>query len=157
MEQVLKEAELSGRLLQLQDEVRRRVARELHDGVGQLLAALSMSATIVAKEKEKLSDAAARCIEGNSSLIEQAISEIRTVSHLLHPPLLDEVGLKSALTEYVHGFGEGSNIRMTLVLPEPERRVRETNSPSCISTEISFNTRVGGEPIILPTLLATII
>lgn len=118
MEQVLKEVELSGRLLQLQDEERRRVARDLHDGVGQLLAALSMSAAIVAREKEKLSADAARCVEGNSGLIDQAISEIRTVSHLLHPPLLDEIGLESALTEYVQGFGERSNIRMTLDLPD---------------------------------------
>ena len=118
MEQVLKEVELSGRFLQLQDEERRRVARELHDGVGQLLAALSMSTAMVTREKEKLSADAARCVEGSSSLIEQAISEIRTVSHLLHPPLLDEIGLESALTEYVHGFGERSNIRMTLDLPE---------------------------------------
>ena len=126
MEQALKEVELSGRLLQLQDEERRRVARELHDGVGQLLAALSMSVAIVAREKEKLSADAARCVEGNLSLIEQAISEIRTVSHLLHPPLLDEIGLESALTEYVHGFGERSNIRMTLDLPEkPERLPRD--------------------------------
>lgn len=118
MEQVLKEVELSGRLLQLQDEERRRVARDLHDGVGQLLAALSMSAAIVAREKEKLSADAARCVEGNSALIDQAIAEIRTVSHLLHPPLLDEIGLESALTEYVQGFGERSNIRMTLDLPD---------------------------------------
>ena len=118
MEQVLKEVELSGRLLQLQDEERRRVARDLHDGVGQLLAALSMSAAIVAREKEKLSADAARCVEGNSALIDQAISEIRTVSHLLHPPLLDEIGLESALTEYVQGFGDRSNIRTTLDLPD---------------------------------------
>ena len=118
MEQVLREAELSGRLLQLQDEERRRVARDLHDGVGQLLAALSMSAAIVAREKEKLTADAARCVEGNSALIDQAISEIRTVSHLLHPPLLDEIGLESALTEYVRGFGERSSIHTTLDLPE---------------------------------------
>jgi PAS domain S-box-containing protein len=117
IEQFLKEVELSGRLLQIQDEERRRVARELHDGVGQLLAALSMNISAVAREKTKLSPAAARRVEDNCSLIEQAIAEIRTLSHLLHPPLLDEVGLKSALNEYVNGFGERSKVRVNLDFP----------------------------------------
>ena len=94
MERALREAELSGRLLQLQDEERRRVARELHDGAGQLLAALSMNNAAVAEEKARLSPEAARSVEESRALIDQVISEIRTVSYLLHPPLLDEVGLK---------------------------------------------------------------
>jgi PAS domain S-box-containing protein len=117
VELILKEAEFSGRLLQLQDEERRRVARELHDGAGQMLAALSMNTRVVAKEKAALSPRGARCIDENLSLVEQAISEIRTISYLLHPPLLDEVGLRSALEEYVHGFGERSNVRVNLDLP----------------------------------------
>jgi PAS domain S-box-containing protein len=123
MEQILKEAEFSGRLLQLQDEERRRVARELHDGAGQMLAALSMNTHAVAKEKAALSPRGARCVEENLSLIEQTISEIRTISHLLHPPLLDEVGLRSALEEYVHGFGERSNVRVNLGLPSELQRL----------------------------------
>lgn len=117
MESILRETELSGRLLQLQDEERRRVARELHDGAGQLLAALSMNTDVVANEKMVLSPRAMRCIEENLNLIDQAISEIRTISHLLHPPLLDEVGLRSALSEYVQGFGERSKISVSLELP----------------------------------------
>ena len=117
MERALQEAELSGRLLQLQDEERRRVARELHDGAGQLLAALSMNIHAIANEKVALSSRAARVIEETFGLIDQIISEVRTISHLLHPPFLDEVGLRSALTEYVHGFGERSKIQVSLDLP----------------------------------------
>jgi PAS domain S-box-containing protein len=123
MERALREAELSGRLLQLQDEERRRVARELHDGAGQLLAALSMNNSAVAEEKARLSLEAARSVEENCSLIDQAISEIRTVSHLLHPPLLDEVGLKSALSEYVHGFGQRSRVCVGLEFPRDLQRL----------------------------------
>jgi PAS domain S-box-containing protein len=113
----LKEAELSGRLLQLEGAERRRLARELHDGAGQLLSALGMNVAIIAHEKGKLSAGAARSLEENGALVEQALTEIRTLSHLLHPPFLDEVGLVSALEEYVHGFGKRSNIRVTLDLP----------------------------------------
>ena len=124
MEHVLREAELSGRLLQLQDEERRRVARELHDGVGQLLAALGMNISAIRKEKGKLSPEVAACVEDNAALLEQAISEIRTISHLLHPPFLDEVGLKSALSEYIDGFAERSKIRVNLELPGDLGRLR---------------------------------
>jgi two-component system NarL family sensor kinase len=117
MERVLREAELSGRLLQLQDEERRRVARELHDGVGQLLAALHLNVRKIADEKASLSPRTAQSLEENSALIDQALSEIRTISHLLHPPLLDELGLSLALSEYVGGFGERSNIRVGLDVP----------------------------------------
>jgi PAS domain S-box-containing protein len=122
LEHAMREAELSGRLLQLQDEERRQVARELHDGVGQLLAALSMNAHVVADEKTALSLRATRCIEENLGFIDQAIREIRTISYLLHPPFLDEVGLTSALSEYVQGFGERSKIAVSVELsPDSER------------------------------------
>ena len=125
-EHLLKEAELAGRLLQLQDEERRRIARELHDGAGQLLAALGMNISAIAAERNRLSPDVARCAEENLQLINQAVAEIRTLSHLLHPPFLDEVGLKSALTEYVEGFAERSNIRVDLQLPDGlERLPRE--------------------------------
>lgn len=115
-EKVLKGAELSGRLLQMQDQERRRIARELHDGLGQLLAAISMNAGQVMKEKAKLSPATARCVEENSCLVEQALAEIRTLSYLLHPPMLDELGLSSALKSYAAGFAERSKINMDLEL-----------------------------------------
>jgi PAS domain S-box-containing protein len=126
LERVLQQAELSGRLLQLQDEERRRVARELHDSVGQLLAALSMNISPLAAEMSQLSPESARRVEESISLVDQAMTEVRTLSHLLHPPFLDEVGLKSALSEYVHGFGQRSKIRVGLDLPDDlERLPRE--------------------------------
>ena len=120
---LLHEAELSGRLLQLQDEERRRIARELHDGAGQLLAALAMDLSAISLEESRLSPGVARKVEESRSLIDQAVSEIRTISHLLHPPLLDEVGLISALKEYVNGFGERSNIRVSLEFPSDLERL----------------------------------
>ena len=116
-EKARREAELSARLLQVQDEERRRIARELHDGVGQLLAAMSMNASSVIDEKSNLSPDAARCAEENFNLIQQVSKDIRTMSYLLHPPLLDEVGLPSALRWYIEGFAERSKIAANVELP----------------------------------------
>jgi PAS domain S-box-containing protein len=102
--------ELTGKLLQTQDEERRRIARELHDGVGQLVVAMSMNLTSIVSEKEALSAEARQKLEQNQALTEQASREIRTMSHLLHPPLLDEVGLDSALRWYIDGFSDRSKI-----------------------------------------------
>jgi PAS domain S-box-containing protein len=102
--------ELTGKLLQTQDEERRRIARELHDGVGQLVVAMSMNLTGIVSEKEALSAEARQKLEQNQALIEQASREIRTMSHLLHPPLLDEVGLDSALRWYIDGFCDRSKV-----------------------------------------------
>jgi PAS domain S-box-containing protein len=108
--------ELSVKLLQTQDEERRRIARELHDGVGQLLAAMSMNISLLESERSRLSPASLKAVESNLKLIEDAGQEIRTMSHLLHPPLLDEVGLDSALRWYVDGFAERSKISVDLQL-----------------------------------------
>ncbi len=102
--------ELTATLLQTQDEERRRIARELHDGVGQLVVAMSMTLSNIVAEKEKLSPAARQTLDQSLALIDQASREIRTMSHLLHPPLLDEVGLDSALRWYIEGFSERSKI-----------------------------------------------
>ncbi len=109
--------ELSARILQAQDDERRRIARELHDGAGQLLAALGMEASNLARESDRLSSRAASSLSSIESLIAQMTQDIRTMSHLLYPPLLDEVGLLSALTEYVRGFAERSGIQVSLDLP----------------------------------------
>ncbi len=111
--------ELSGRLLQLQDAERRRIARELHDSVGQLLAAIGMNRAIVEKESYKLSPQAANAVVENGSLIQQIVRDIRTISYLLHPPLLDETGLLSALRGYVDEFSQRSGIEVTLSCPTP--------------------------------------
>jgi PAS domain S-box-containing protein len=108
--------ELSNRLLQTQDEERRRIARELHDGVGQLIAALGMNLSNLMKERAKLTPDASRSLDENVDLIGQASQEIRTMSHLLHPPLLDEVGLESALRWFVDGFTERSKVTVDLQL-----------------------------------------
>jgi PAS domain S-box-containing protein len=124
-EEAIKEKELSARLLKLQDEERRRIARELHDGVGQLLAAMSMNAAGLEKEKSDLTPEAALRVEENSKLIEQVSSDIRTMSYLFHPPLLDEMGLHSALNWYVDGFAERSKISAKLEVAANWERLPE--------------------------------
>jgi signal transduction histidine kinase len=115
--------ELSARILQAQDEERRRIARELHDGAGQLLAALGMEASNLAMERDRLSSRAASSLDNIESLVVQMTKDIRTMSHLLYPPLLDDIGLQSALTEYVKGFSERSGIQVSLDLPTAIERL----------------------------------
>jgi len=124
-EAAIKEKELSARLLKLQDEERRHIARELHDGVGQLLAAMGMNAARLEGEKSKLTPETARCVEQNSRLIEQVSADIRTMSYLFHPPLLDEMGLHSALNWYVEGFAERSKIGAKLEVAANWERLPE--------------------------------
>ena len=108
--------ELSGQLLHLQDEERRHIARELHDSAGQLLAALSMKLSPLMDGGCKAPDAD-RAIRDSLELINDLTTEIRTISHLLHPPLLDEMGLSSALRFYLEGFAERSKIKTDLGIP----------------------------------------
>src|SRR6202041_263455 len=109
--------ELNARIIALRDEERRRIARELHDSVGQLLAAISMNSVLVQAESHKLSPEAAKRVSENAAMVAEAGKQIRTISHLLHPPLLDEVGLASALRWYVEGFSDRSGIQVDLELP----------------------------------------
>jgi signal transduction histidine kinase len=109
--------ELSARILQAQDDERRRIAKELHDGAGQLLAAIGMEASNLASERDRLSARGAGSLSNIESLVAQMTKDIRTMSHLLYPPLLDEVCLQSALTEYVDGFAKRSGIQVSLDLP----------------------------------------
>jgi len=108
---------LSARLLQLQDEERRRIARELHDSTAQSLAALSMNLTVVEAEAERVSDEARKALSESLALAKHSTRELRTLSYLLHPPLLDESGLISALRWYVDGFSQRSGIHVDLDLP----------------------------------------
>jgi PAS domain S-box-containing protein len=103
---------LSVRLMTMQDQERRRIARELHDGLGQELAVAKMVLDNTMQEKS-IQSASTACVEA-SSLIDRAIKQVRTLSHLLHPPLLDEVGLLSAIKWYVDGLSERSGIQTTL-------------------------------------------
>jgi PAS domain S-box-containing protein len=109
--------DLSARLLKVQDEERKRMARELHDSVGQILAALSMNIAVVQSQSHKLDSIGARAVLENAQLVQQASSEIRTLSHLLHPPLLEIAGLISAIRWYVDGFSERSKIKVSLEVP----------------------------------------
>jgi PAS domain S-box-containing protein len=109
--------DLSARLLHLQDEERRRLARELHDSVGQILAAIGMNIAVVQAQSHKLDSFGARAVSENAQLVDQVSREIRTISHLLHPPLLEVAGLVSALRWYVDGFSERSKIKVDLEVP----------------------------------------
>ena len=109
---------LSGRLLKMQDEERRRIARELHDSAGQLLAALTMNLTPWEATDGTPPTGAGKAISESLSLVKELSNQLRTISHLLHPPLLDEVGLRSALKLYLDGFSERSKIRVDFESPD---------------------------------------
>ena len=109
---------LSARLLHTRDHEARRLARELHDSVGQLLAAMSMNMAKISAQADKLDEAGAKAVAENEELVRQISTEIRTISHLLHPPLLDELGLGSALRWYIDGFAERSEIKVEIELPK---------------------------------------
>ena len=114
---------LSARLLRLQDDERRRVARELHDSAGQILAALSMNLTPLASNHAKLPAGAAKALEESLGLVKELSNQLRTISHLLHPPLLDEVGLSSGLRVFLEGFEERSKIKVDLDIPDNFERL----------------------------------
>ena len=107
--------QLSTRLLKLQDEERRHIARDLHDITGQKLAVQSMALSQVLGRKPAYLDEESRHILTEcASLNKQVGEEIRTLSYLLHPPLLDELGLSSAVKWYVEGFEQRTGIRVKL-------------------------------------------
>jgi two-component system, NarL family, sensor kinase len=112
------EADIVARLQQVQDGERRRLARELHDSVGQLLASIAMNIARVRAESDKLSPEVAELVIQNGAMVNEITNEIRTISHLLHPPLLDEMGLPLALRWYIDGFMERSKIRATVEVPD---------------------------------------
>jgi PAS domain S-box-containing protein len=109
---------LSSRLMTLQDEERRRVAREIHDGLGQELAAAKMilDGILCRQSSPRVTQAANEA----SVLVDRAIQQVRTISHLLHPPLLDEVGLVSALRWYLEGLSDRSGIEISLEVDPPD-------------------------------------
>lgn len=104
---------LAGRLLTLQDEERRRIGRELHDSTAQNLVALDMNLAQLTRAGEPHSDECTRILADSRALVEECLREIRTLSYLLHPPLLDESGLTSAIGWYADGFGRRSGIAVT--------------------------------------------
>ena len=109
---------LSARLLTMQDAERRKFARELHDSVGQHLAAIKMAMAIL--QRKLPSDPT---LEDCVNLLDDSITETRTISHLLHPPLLDEAGLNSASRWFVEGFGKRSGIDVNLDIHDGAARL----------------------------------
>jgi signal transduction histidine kinase len=112
--------QLSSRLLRLQDTERRRIARELHDSLGQCLVGLKLNVDMLRQSpgREELWSEAER-------LMQQSISEVRTLSYLLYPPTMDAGGIASAARWYVEGFGQRSGLKVTLDAPKDLGRLPE--------------------------------
>jgi signal transduction histidine kinase len=110
---------LSARLMAAQDEERRRIARDLHDSVGQMIVALSMNNKLALSEVDKLSTMASGALRENARITLQLSKEIRTLSHLLHPPVLDEIGVGPAIKMLASGFAERSDVKVLVeIAPE---------------------------------------
>ena len=105
--------ELSNRLLKMQDDERRHIARELHDSAGQLIAGLSMNLADISRQA-KQDPSLTKVLEDTQNLVQQLNKEIRTTSYLLHPPLLDETGLSRAIGWYTQGLRERSGLEIEL-------------------------------------------
>src|SRR5208282_1399570 len=116
---------LSARLLQLQDEERRRIARELHDSTGQSLAALVIHLSAVSAKIADVDPAAADLLREAILLSQKASDETRTLSYLLYPPTLDYAGLRSALEWYIEGFTQRSKVKVELSVSLGPNRLPE--------------------------------
>jgi signal transduction histidine kinase len=103
---------LSGRILELQDTERRKIARELHDSIGQYLAGLKFQLAQIERAAGSNPAEFQTLLSETSDLLDRCLAEVRTISHLLHPPLLDELGLYSAARWYVEGFAERSGLQV---------------------------------------------
>ena len=110
--------ELSHRLIRIQDDERRHIARELHDSAGQILAALGMNLATVVRNAKLDAPELARLAEESEQMVRELSQEIRTTSYLLHPPLLDECGLSESLLWYIRGLKERSGLEVTLAIPD---------------------------------------
>ena len=112
---------LTAQHFRIQDEERRRIARELHDGTAQNLFAISVNLAKVGQldetQKEEMQKLIAECV----SLGDESLQEIRTLSYLLHPPLLEQIGLVGALQWYVEGFSKRSGIYVDVIAEPMER------------------------------------
>jgi signal transduction histidine kinase len=109
---------LSVRVLQLQDEERRKFSRELHDSLGQLLAVAKMHMTVLLEKNPH-----DELLKEIDQLLTDSVTETRTISHLLHPPLLDEVGIASAARWYAEGFAKRSGIEIVADIPDDLKRM----------------------------------
>jgi PAS domain S-box-containing protein len=118
---------LSGRLLQLQDEQRRKIARDLHDSTGQDLVALATTLGQLRASLPSTMRKARSLVSDSQSLADHCIREVRTLSYLLHPPMLDEAGLEDAIRHFAAGFAERTSIEVELQFsPQFGRLAQET-------------------------------
>jgi signal transduction histidine kinase len=115
--------ELSGRLLKMQDDERRHLGRELHDSVGQYLAVLKMGLEVLKSEKSSGDGPEKQQFTECVRLVDQSIMEVRTMSYLLYPPMLEEMGLETAISWYLDGFAKRSGVVTTFAMPNPVGRV----------------------------------
>ena len=116
-EDITEQHQFSGRQIQVQDEERQRISLDLHDAIGPILTGLLANLALLKESKAKLDGKARAALSESIELAKQCAKEIRTVSYLLHPPLLDELGLASALRWFVDGFSERSGINVELEIP----------------------------------------
>jgi PAS domain S-box-containing protein len=118
---------LSSRILRLQDKERRRIARDLHDSLGQILTSLKINLELIRMEqspesRQRSGTRLSECLQ----LVEQSLNETRTLSHLLHPPLLDEAGFGSAARWYVEGFARRSGLQVEVEIPSDLPRLHSS-------------------------------
>lgn len=106
--------DLSSQLLQAQDAERRRISRELHDSTGQLLVALTMNLARLKTEQIGSNTSAEALIDDTTAMVDEMSRQLRTMSYLLHPPILDEAGLLSAVKWYVSGFSTRSSVQVSM-------------------------------------------
>ena len=116
--------ELSGRLLKTQDEERRHLGRELHDSVGQYLVVLKMELEVLKAGTAPATDAEHRRFTDCLRLVDQSIAEVRTMSYLLYPPMLEEMGLETTITWYLDGFAKRSGVQTKFEMSHPIGRVQ---------------------------------
>ena len=118
---------LSARLLTMQDDERRRIARELHDSAGQVLVALALNLASLKQDAKGLGERAERVYNESLELLHRLTQELRTMSYLLHPPLLEEAGLPAAIRWFAEGFATRTNLAVEVdIAPDLPRMSRET-------------------------------
>jgi two-component system NarL family sensor kinase len=143
--------ELTTRVLQAQDDEGRRIARELHDSVGQYLAAIQMNLSALEGETlGSLNASQSKRVADCTEMVNRCTGEIRTISYLLHPPLLDEMGLGCALAMYSEGFAQRSGIRVELDIPSDFGRLTtdtETAMFRIVQQSLANIYRHSGSPV----------